>query len=88
MNLGMVTVASITALCYLLAQVVKATALDNKWIPVLCGLGGAVLGITALYTGMPDFPAGDPLTAAAVGVTSGFAATGVHEAGKKLKNPQ
>ena len=42
------------------------------------------LGIVALYI-MPDFPAGDPITAAAIGAVSGFAATGIHQAAKQQK---
>ena len=34
---------------------------------------------------MPEFPANDIITAAAVGVVSGFAATGVHQAYKQIK---
>ena len=34
---------------------------------------------------IPDFPAYDPITAAAVGVVSGFAATGVHQVYKQIK---
>lgn len=64
----------------------KASGLDNKWIPVICGALGAVLGIVALAIGMPDFPAADYLTAAAIGGASGLAATGVHQVGKQLKS--
>ena len=42
-------------------------------------------GLVALYVGMPDFPATDPITAAAVGVASGLAATGLDQAVKQLK---
>ena len=83
-NVGVVTVAAVTALCYLVGLIVKATKLDNKWIPVICGLAGIALGITALYTGVPDFPAADPITAAAVGAVSGLAATGMDQAVKQL----
>lgn len=38
MDFGIVNVAAITVICYLVAQMVKATSLDNKWLPVLCGL--------------------------------------------------
>lgn len=85
MDFGIVGVAAITVICYLLAQGVKATALDNKWLPVLCGLAGGILGLTALYTGLQDFPATDPLTALAVGIVSGLAATGANQIGKQLK---
>lgn len=83
-SLGIATVAAITVICYLAAQVAKATALDNKWLPVICGVLGGVLGIVALYTGLPDFPAKDPLTAASVGIVSGLAATGIHQIYKQL----
>lgn len=35
---------------------------------------------------MPDFPAADIVTAAAVSVVSGFAATGVNQVYKQLKD--
>lgn len=86
MDFGIVGVASITAVCYLIAQTVKATALDRKWLPVLCGCCGAVLGLVALYAGVPDFPGDNPLTALGVGIASGLAATGAHQVGKQFKN--
>lgn len=82
MDFGVVSVAAITVLCYGVGLLVKATKLNSKWIPVICGGLGIALGVVALYTGMPDFPAGDPITAAAVGGVSGLAATGVNEACK------
>ena len=84
MDFGIASVAAITVLCYLVAQGVKATSLDNKWIPVICGVLGGILGVAGMFL-MPDFPAGDYITAAAVGVVSGFAATGVNQVYKQLK---
>lgn len=78
---GFAGVASITVICYLIAEGVKVTALDNKYIPPICGALGGVLGLLALRLAIPDFPATDYITALAVGIVSGFAATGVHEAG-------
>lgn len=86
MDFGIVTVASITALCYIAGMIVKASKLDDKWIPIICGLFGIALGIFALYIGVPEFPATDPLTAAAVGAVSGMAATGVNQVGKQLSS--
>lgn len=84
MELGIANVAAITVLCYLIAAGLKATAIDNKWLPVICGIAGVLLGIAALYLGMPDFPAHDPLNAAAIGAVSGLAATGINQIGKQL----
>lgn len=83
MDFGIASVAGITVICYLVAQVVKATALNNKWLPILCGAAGAVLGVVGLYT-MPGFPAEDVVTAVAVGIVSGLAATGVNQVYKQL----
>lgn len=80
---GIAGVAAITVICYLIGQGVKASGLDNKWIPVIVGACGGVLGVAGMYL-MADFPAGDVLTAAAVGIVSGLAATGVDQAGKQL----
>lgn len=84
MDFGIASVAAITVICYLVGQVVKATGLDNKYIPAICGVVGAILGPVALYLGVPDFPATDALTAVAVGIVSGLAATGVNQVAKQM----
>ena len=76
--MGIAEVGVITVICFLAAQAAKATPLDNKWLPVLCGVLGGILGVVAMYV-MPDYPANDVLTAIAVGIVSGLAATGAHQ---------
>ena len=83
--LGIAGVAAITVICFLVAEAVKATGLDNKWLPVICGTLGGILGVVALFW-MPEFPAGDILTAIAVGIVSGLAATGAHQVYKQLSS--
>ena len=82
-SLGITGVAAITVICLLIGQGVKVSGLDNKWIPIICGVCGCALGILAMFI-MPDFPAGDYITAAAVGIVSGLAATGINQAAKQL----
>lgn len=84
MDIGIVGVSAITVLCYLMGEAIKASKLDNKYIPVVCGVLGACLGIAAMFA-MPDFPAQDIITAAAVGAVSGLAATGANQVVKQLK---
>ena len=81
--MGIASVAAITVICFLIAEAIKATPLDNKWLPVICGFLGGCLGIAGMYL-MSDFPAHDILTAIAVGIVSGLAATGVHQIYKQL----
>ena len=82
-SLGITGVAAITVICLLIGQGVKASGLDNKFIPIICGVCGAVLGVAGMFI-MPDFPATDYITAAAVGIVSGLAATGANQVIKQL----
>ncbi|MCI6883962.1 phage holin family protein [bacterium] len=84
-SLGMASVACITVICYLAALAIKQTPLANKWLPTICGVLGALLGLAGYYGGMVDFPSADPLTALAVGIVSGLAATGADQVAKQLK---
>lgn len=84
MDFGIANVVAITVIVYIIGMGIRATELDNKWIPVICGFAGVLLGIAALYLGVPDFPASDPMTAAAVGGASGLAATGLDQVAKQL----
>ena len=81
--MGMVGVAAISVIAYLIGEAVKISPLDNRYIPLVCGLVGAVLGIVGMYT-MPDFPASDIISAAAVGIVSGLAATGADQMCKQM----
>lgn len=73
-----VTVWAITVICFLVAEAVKATGKINEWIPIICGALGGALGVVAMRV-IPDYPATDILNAIAIGILSGFAATGVHQ---------
>lgn len=81
--LGIASVAAITVIAYIVGLVVKNTALDNKWIPCIVGIVGGALGALAMKV-MSDYPATDYITAVAVGIVSGLAATGVDQLVKQL----
>lgn len=84
-TLGIVGVAAITAICYLVGLIVRATPWNNnQLIPIVCGVVGLVLGLVCYFTGLEVLPAANPVTAAAVGVASGLAATGINQAAKQL----
>ena len=76
-------ITGITLICYLGGMGVKLSKLDDKWIPLLCGIAGGLLGLLAMRV-MPEFPATNLIDAVAVGIASGLAATGVDQAVKQL----
>ena len=82
---GIASVAVITVICYLIGMAVKATAIENKWIPIIVGVSGGVLGVVGMLI-MADCPATDYLTAVAVGIVSGLASTGVNQIAKQMSN--
>lgn len=85
---GIVSIPVIVVLCFLIGNAWKtANSLDDKWIPCVCGASGLILGVLIWLTDgiyhVDWFGIADPWMAAAVGVVSGFAATGVHQAFKQ-----
>ena len=79
-DLGIVSVAAITMICYLIGVWCKATEkVKDKLIPAIMGVSGAALGVVAYATKMPEFEGFHILTAIAVGIASGLAATGVNQ---------
>lgn len=83
MSTEILGVGAITIICYLFAEGIKATKLNNKWIPVLVGILGGILGVVGMFI-MKEFPASDILTATSVGIVSGLAATGANQVYKQL----
>ena len=87
MGLGITGVAAITVLCVLWGKGIKLSPLNDKWIPLILGFVGGILGLAGMYV-IPDFPATDLISAAAVGVVSGLAATGAHQIRKHLNKEE
>ncbi len=79
----MATVAGITVICFLIGMAVKGSPLDDRYIPVIVGICGGILGVVGLKV-IPEFPVSNIIDAIAVGIESGFGAVGVHQIGKQL----
>ena len=79
-------VAAITVICLLIGQFLKGVKFKNTdLIPVICGLMGGILGLLGMNL-ISDFPAHDPITAIAIGILSGLAATGLFEVYHQLRS--
>ena len=49
--MGVAGVAAIGVIAYLIGEAVKISPADNKYIPVICGTAGALLGVAPPYGG-------------------------------------
>lgn len=81
---GFTEIAAIVVICYLIGEAVKVTVIDTKYIPVIVGVCGALLGILAFYT-MPELEINNIMDATASGIVSGLASTGVNQVYKQLQ---
>lgn len=78
---------AIVVMCYLVGLVCKTVGNGklDKYIPVICGTVGAILGVVIFLT-IPNFiPAENWAVAIAIGIVSGLAATGANQIYKQLK---
>lgn len=76
-------IAAIVLIAFFIGEVVKRTPLDDKWIPVICGFVGGVLGIVG-RTVIPELANASWIDALAIGIASGLSATGAHQIYKQL----
>ena len=83
---GFVAIPAFVVIVYLLAEIVKKIkdGALNTYIPVICGVLGAVLGIICFAACPTYIPAENWFDAVAIGITSGFAATGIHQVYKQF----
>ena len=78
---------AIVVMCYLIGIIIKTVGNDyfDKFIPVICGTAGAILGLVIFFT-IPNFiPAENWAVAIAIGIVSGLSATGINQVYKQLK---
>lgn len=80
-------VPALVVIVYLAAEGVKLiqNGRFDKFIPVFCGLLGGILGLIC-YILYPEYiMAENYFTAFAIGIVSGFSATGINQIYKQLK---
>lgn len=85
-DLGVISIPAITLICYLIGIVCKTSEhIKDEWIPAIMGVAGAVFGIVAFVTKMPEIGDVHIITAIAIGIASGAAATWVNQIFKQAE---
>lgn len=78
---------AIVVICYLAGFICKTIGNEklDKFIPIICGVLGAILGVVVYFT-IPNFiPAENWLIALDIGIVSGLSATGINQIARQLK---
>ena len=77
----------IMVISYLITEIFK-TFINKKYLPIVAGISGGVLGILSFLLQIDSMPATDIMSALAIGITSGLAATGTNQIIKQLKGKE
>lgn len=86
MSSELVPIISISAICYMFAEIFKCVdkkSSYSKMIPAFCMVCGAILGILSFFFAPEVINSPDVVTACAIGIASGLAATGVNQTVRK-----
>ena len=78
---------AIVVICYFAGVICKTFNNEklDKFIPVICGTLGMILGIV-MYLTIPNFiPANNWAEAICIGIVSGLSATGINQVYKQIK---
>ena len=80
----LVVIPTLTVICYLITEIFKLLV-KKKYLPVISGTSGAILGVIAYYITPNLIENTNILTAISLGILSGLAATGSNQIFKQLK---
>ena len=80
----LIVIPTVTVICYLTSEIFKLFV-KKKYIPVISGLAGAILGVIAYYLTPTLIENTNILTAVSIGIVSGLAATGSNQVFKQIK---
>lgn len=80
----LVVIPTVTVICYLITETFKLF-IKKKYLPVISGLTGAILGVIAYLLAPSLIENTNILTAISIGIVSGLAATGSNQIFKQLK---
>ena len=79
----LIGIPAIVVISYMITETFKMF-INNKYLPIVAGISGGVLGVISFVLQIDIMPATDILSALAIGVISGLAATGSNQVLKQL----
>ena len=80
----LIVIPTLTIICYLIVEIFKLFV-KKKYLPVIAGSTGAILGVIAYFLTPTLIDNVNILTSISIGIVSGLAATGSNQIIKQLK---
>ena len=83
----LIGIPAILVISYMITETFKMF-INKKYLPIVSGISGCILGILSFVLQIDIMPADNIITASAIGIISGLAATGSNQIIKQLKTKE
>ena len=76
--MDLIGIPAIVVISYMITETFKMF-INNKYLPIVAGISGGMLGVLSFVLQIDIMPATDIISALAIGIISGLAATGSNQ---------
>jgi ABC-type uncharacterized transport system permease subunit len=82
--MDLIGIPGVVVISYMITEIFKVF-INKKYLPIVAGISGGVLGVLSFVLQIDIMPATDIISALAIGIISGLAATGSNQIIKQIK---
>jgi hypothetical protein len=82
--MDLIGIPAIVVISYMITETFKMF-INKKYLPIVAGISGGMLGVLSFVLQIDIMPATDIVSALAIGIISGLAATGSNQIIKQIK---
>ena len=83
----LIGIPAIVVISYMITETFKMF-INKKYLPIVAGISGGCLGVLSFVLQIDIMPATDIISALAIGIISGLAATGSNQIIKQIKKKE
>jgi hypothetical protein len=83
----LIGIPAIVVISYMITEIFKVF-INKKYLPIVAGISGGMLGVLSFVLQIDIMPATDIISALAIGIISGLAATGSNQIIKQIKKKE
>jgi hypothetical protein len=80
----LIGIPGVVVISYMITEIFKVF-INKKYLPIVAGISGGMLGVLSFVLQIDIMPATDIVSALAIGIISGLAATGSNQIIKQIK---